>query len=201
MGDYCFVIAAFFIIGDFGVDKQKEIEKQNLEKIISAGNYPKNYKSYLNKKLTLVESDNKFVIHHFNEILAIEEKSIPFSKIIEAEIAIDDQSITRVSRGSQVAGAVIGGLAAGGIGALVGGLSSDRTESKYFRKIDLKLKLDDFSNPITKIEFLPSKTDTDLQNTKGFKQDDQKVKEALSNVEIWQGIMEIAIRKGSRVTQ
>ncbi|UTL74910.1 hypothetical protein [Bacillus halotolerans] len=199
------VIAAFFIIGDFGVDKQKEIEKQNLEKIISAGNYPKNYKSYLtpdkNKKLTLVESDNKFVIHHFNEILAIEEKSIPFSKIIEAEIAIDDQSITRVSRGSQVAGAVIGGLAAGGIGALVGGLSSDRTESKYFRKIDLKLKLDDFSNPITKIEFLPSKTDTGLQNTKGFKQDDQKVKEALSNVEIWQGIMEIAIRKGSRVTQ
>ncbi|MEC1612601.1 hypothetical protein P9D96_04980 [Bacillus mojavensis] len=180
------IIAAFFIIGDFGADKQKEIEKQNLEKIISAGNYPKDYKSYLtpdkNKKLTLVESENKFVIHHFNEILTIEEKSIPFSKIIEAEIAIDDQSITRVSRGSQMAGAVIGGLAAGGIGALVGGLSSDRAESKYFRKIDLKLKLDDFSNPITKIEFLPSKTDTGLQNTKGFKQDDQKVKEALSNV-------------------
>ncbi|MEG7377836.1 hypothetical protein V5785_00485 [Bacillus subtilis] len=55
-----------------------------------------------------------------------------------------------------MAGAVIGGLVAGGIGALVGGLSSDRTESKYFRKIDLKLKLDDFSTPITKIEFLPS---------------------------------------------
>ncbi|WP_437368062.1 hypothetical protein [Bacillus inaquosorum] len=58
------VIAAFFIIGDFGADKQKEIEKQNLEKIISAGNYPKDYKSYLtpdkNKKLTLVESENKF---------------------------------------------------------------------------------------------------------------------------------------------
>lgn len=69
----------------------------------------------------MVESENKFVIHHFNEVLTIEEKSIPFSKIIEAEIAIDDQSITRVSRGSQMAGAVIGGLAAGGIGALVGG--------------------------------------------------------------------------------
>ncbi|MFT4400438.1 hypothetical protein ACMX2I_10395 [Bacillus sp. SW14] len=198
-------IGAFVIIGSLGMDKQKVEEKQRLNKIKSAGNFSSQHRYVLNpdknKKLTLKESENKFIVHQFNSNNELEEILISFDKIIEAEISIDDTSISTVSRGSQMAGTVVGGLAAGGIGALIGGLSSDRTESKLFKKIDLKLKLDDFSNPIFKFDFLPSKNDLGLENTKGFKQDDQKVKEALSNVEIWQGIMEIAIRKGSKAAQ
>ncbi|MGG3397705.1 hypothetical protein ABER78_12505 [Bacillus velezensis] len=199
------IIAAFFIIGDFGTDKQKEIEKKKLVEIENAGNFPTQYKVILNPdkttKLTLVESEDKFVIHRFNQSGTLEEKIIPFEKIIEAEVSIDDSTVTKVSKGSQITGAVVGGLAAGGIGALVGGLSSDKTETKFFKKIDLKLKLDDFSSPIYRFDFLPSKDDFGLENVKGFSQDDPKVKDALSNAEIWQGIMEIAIRKANKVAQ
>ncbi|WP_045509598.1 hypothetical protein [Bacillus amyloliquefaciens] len=199
------IIAAFFIIGDFGTDKQKEIEKKKLVEIETAGNFPTQYKVILNPdkttKLTLVEPEDKFVIHRFNQSETLEEKIIPFEKIIEAEVSIDDSTVTKVSKGSQITGAVVGGLAAGGIGALVGGLSSNKTETKFFKKIDLKLKLDDFSSPIYRFDFLPSKDDFGLENVKGFKQDDPKVKDALSNAEIWQGIMEIAIRKANKVAQ
>ncbi|MGG1363668.1 hypothetical protein ABE287_18780 [Bacillus velezensis] len=199
------IIAAFFIIGDFGTDKQKEIEKKKLVEIETAGNFPTQYKVILNPdkttKLTLVETEDKFVIHRFNQSGTLEEKIIPFEKIIEAEVSIDDSTVTKVSKGSQITGAVVGGLAAGSIGALVGGLSSNKTETKFFKKIDLKLKLDDFSSPIYRFDFLPSKDDFGIENVKGFKQDDPKVKDALSNAEIWQGIMEIAIRKANKVAQ
>nr|MDH3135723.1 hypothetical protein [Bacillus velezensis] len=173
--------------------------------IETAGNFPTQYKVILNPdkttKLTLVEPEDKFAIHMFNQNGTLEEKIIPFEKIIEAEVSIDDNTVTKVSKGSQITGAVVGGLAAGGIGALVGGLSSNKTETKYFKKIDLKLKLDDFSSPIYRFDFLPSKDDFGLENVKGFKQDDPKVKDALSKAEIWQGIMEIAIRKANKVAQ
>ncbi|MEH7722378.1 hypothetical protein [Bacillus velezensis] len=199
------IIAAFFIIGDFGTDKQKEIEKKKLVEIETAGNFPAQYKGILNPdkttKLTLVEPEDKFAIHMFNQNGELEEKIIPFEKIIEAEVSIDDNTVTKVSKGSQIAGAVVGGLAAGSIGALVGGLSSNKTETKYFKKIDLKLKLDDFSSPIYRFDFLPSNDEFGLENVKGFKQDDPKVKDALSKAEIWQGIMEIAIRKANKVAQ
>ncbi|MGY3839490.1 hypothetical protein ACWNPK_20510 [Bacillus atrophaeus] len=198
------IIAAFFIVGEIVSDKQKSDGNNDLKEIELAGKFPSSYKFFINpdnnKKITLVEPENKFVIHQFNGG-SLEEKIVPFNQIIEAEISIDDNIITKVSRGSQMTGAVVGGLAAGGIGALVGGLSSNKTETKHFKKIDLKLKLEDFSTPIFRFDFLPSKTDFGLENVKGFKQDDQKVKEALSNVEVWQGIMEIAIRKASKVAQ
>ncbi|MEC0378122.1 MULTISPECIES: hypothetical protein [Bacillus] len=199
------IIAAFFIIGDFGTDKQKEIEKKKLFEIETAGNFPAQYKAILNPdkttKLTLVEPEDKFVIHMFNQSGTLEEKIIPFEKIIEAEVSIDDSTVTKVSKGSQITGAVVGGLAAGSVGALVGGLSSNKTETKFFKKIDLKLKLDDFSSPIYRFDFLPSKDDFGLENLKGFTQNDPKVKDALSNAEVWQGIMEIAIRKANKVAQ
>ncbi|MEK4632543.1 hypothetical protein HRF58_09330 [Bacillus velezensis] len=199
------IIAAFFIIGDFGTDKQKEIEKKKMVEIETAGSFPTQCKVILNPdktaKLTLVEPEDKFVIHRFSQSGTLEEKIIPFEKIIEAEVSIDDNTVTKVSKGSQITGAVVGGLAAGGIGALVGGLSSNKTETKFFKKIDLKLKLDDFSSPIFRFDFLPSKDDFGLENVKGFRQDDPKVKDALSNAEIWQGIMEIAIRKANKVAQ
>ncbi|OJT57516.1 hypothetical protein BFP46_04345 [Bacillus licheniformis] len=191
----------FFLIGLIGLNKQKEDEKQILNLLESAGNYPSDYKFYItpdnDMKLTLVEAEEKFVAHRLHKDQSLEEIAIPFNKIIEAEVTVDDNSVSKVSRGSQLAGAMVGGAVAGGIGAVIGGLSSDKVETKRFRKIALKIKLDDFKSPIFKIDFLPSKTDMGLENVTGFKQDDPKVKEALSNVEIWQSIFEIAIRKAS----
>ncbi len=107
--------------------------------IETARNFPAQYKGILNPdkttKLTLVEPEDKFAIHMFNQNGELEEKIIPFEKIIEAEVSIDDNTVTKVSKGSQIAGAVVGGLATGSIGALVGGLSSNKTETKYFKKL------------------------------------------------------------------
>ena len=45
----------------------------------------------------------------FNQSGTLEEKIIPFEKIIEAEVSIDDSTVTKVSKGSQITGAVVGG--------------------------------------------------------------------------------------------
>lgn len=191
----------FFLIGFVGMNKQKEDENQILNLLESAGNYPSDYKFYItpdkDMKLTLIESDEKFVVHRLHKDQSLEEIVVPFNNIIEAEVTIDDNTISKVSRGNQLAGALVGGALAGGIGAIIGGLSSDKMETKRFRNIALKIKMDDFESPIFKIDFLPSKTDMGLENVSGFKQDDAKVKEAISNVEIWQSIFEIAIKKVS----
>lgn len=109
------VVGAFIIIGVSASDKQKEMDKKRAGEIESIGNFPSNYKSIINPdknaKLTLVEPDDKFMIHKFNQYGTLEEKIIPFEKIIEAEVSIDDCTVTKVSKGSQITGAVVGGLA------------------------------------------------------------------------------------------
>lgn len=48
----------------------------------------------------------------------------PFSAVLEAEIVVDGKTVTKTSRGSQAVGVVVGAVLAGGLGAVIGGLSA-----------------------------------------------------------------------------
>lgn len=197
------IVSWFLIKLDIFADKEKIKEDNIRKKFLNHG-----IKSDVacidqdfRRKIVLDEANNQFVIYEMLDGNRIEEQQVSFEKIIKSEIFFDDNAVTKVSRGGQVSGALVGGLVGGGVGALIGGLSSSTTQTKTFKSIDLKLTVEDFKNPIVKFPFMPTKNEIGFDLVNGLKAEDPKVKLALENAEKWQGILEVAIRKASKVAQ
>lgn len=68
-------------------------------------------------------------------------------KLVQAELMIDEATVTKTNRGSQLVGAAVGGVLVGGVGVVVGGLSGSKREIKDPSSIKIKIKIDDSSAP------------------------------------------------------
>ena len=91
------------------------------------------------------------------QICLIDGESLTFIKygdIIESEILAGGGTITKTSRGSQLAGAAVGGLLLGGVGAVIGGLSGKTVARQDIEDVRLKLLINDTSNPVHEIDFI-----------------------------------------------
>jgi ribosomal protein L7/L12 len=84
------------------------------------------------------------------------QRKFPFSSIVAVEVKENDATITQTNRGSQIAGALAGGLFLGGIGALAGGLTGSTRTRVSIRSLALKLVIDDLANPNFTIWFFKS---------------------------------------------
>jgi hypothetical protein len=96
-------------------------------------------------------------------------KFISSTDILESEIIQDDVSVTKTSRGGQLAGALIGGALAGGVGAIIGGVTSSKTTSEKIKKVELRILVNDNKKPIRKVTFVnfptpKPKDDPELKN-------------------------------------
>lgn len=80
-----------------------------------------------------------------------------FAQLAAVEVVENGATVSTTNRGSQLAGAAIGGLALGGVGALIGGLSGSRTTRHKIASVVLKVTVDDLHHPVHSITFL--KTD------------------------------------------
>jgi len=122
--------------------------------------------------------------------------NIPFDKIIQSEVIIDNQAISQTMRGSQVAGALVGGALTGGIGFLVGGLSAKTKHVDKIKNIDIKLTVNDLQNPIAKINFLNTGgIGSYMSAHNGRSKSHELVKPALVNVEKWQGMFDVILKQ------
>lgn len=110
---------------------------------------------------------------------------ISFSDILSSEIFEDGVTVTKTSRTSQVGGALIGGLALGGVGAIIGGLSGKTTSSEKISKIDLRLTVNRMSDPIHDINFL----DVECQKSGIL------YTPAMEQARKWHGIIAIIIKR------
>jgi hypothetical protein len=81
-------------------------------------------------------------------------KFIKYSDVIESEILLEGDTVTKTSRSSQLGGAIVGGLLLGGLGAVVGGLSGKTITSKSLKDVSLKLLINDTSSPVHIIDFM-----------------------------------------------
>lgn len=134
---------------------------QQIEKIAQDNNLNKNqvYNNWLRKQAMILDEEKSILaIIQSNNL-----KMIPFKDIISSEIIKDDVSITKTSRGSQIGGALVGAAIAGGLGALIGGLSGTKVSHNEVKKLQLQITVDDLINPVYIITFLnsdkPIKTD------------------------------------------
>lgn len=86
-----------------------------------------------------------------------EYEFIPFTDLIGVELIQDGSTINHTQRGSQITGAVVGGIVAGGVGAVIGGLSGSTKTTENIHEIYLRLVVNDKMNPVRYVRFFKDK--------------------------------------------
>lgn len=204
------IIAGFIVFFGYALsegkkqeEKQKEIKKSDRKNLDQYDLDFSPNKSYINPdgkmKIAFNSENELFKIYRVSPNGTIHEVAIPFDKIVDSEILIDDTTVMKASRGQQVAGALIGGAIAGGVGAIIGGSSPNTTSLNTVKRIRLKITNEDFENPVYYIDFLPTRDKLNRRIDKGWNKEDSTVSYALKKAEYWQGVLELAIRKTNQV--
>ena len=109
-----------------------------------------------NKITGIDKNREKLILIDMSNTKNISSKSIDFKDIISCELMMDGTTIYKKSTTRSIGGALIGGVLAGGVGAVVGGLSGNSKEKKEIKRIDLKVVVRDLENPYVVINFLNS---------------------------------------------
>jgi len=93
-------------------------------------------------------------------------KSFSYKDVLSSEIFVDGETYTQTVRTSQLGGALIGGLALGGVGAIIGGLSGKSKSSEKVKSIKLRVFVNEINSPLHEVNFLviESKKGTTLYN-------------------------------------
>ncbi len=113
----------------------------------------------------------------------------PMTAIATVEVLKDGSSITSTDRGSQAAGALVGGAALGGIGLLIGGLSGTRRNKNIIHSLALKVVVEDRMKPVYIVYFFKArfKDGTDAHH--------KILKEPLDKLDRFHALMVTSLRK------
>ncbi|MEK4532096.1 SHOCT domain-containing protein [Solibacillus sp. FSL K6-1554] len=132
-----------------------------------------------NKKIGIIDSasDKKYIFE--------------YRDILESEIIEDGNTVSNTSRTSQIGGAIIGGVLAGGVGAIIGGLSGESTSQQEIKRVDLKIVVDNTTNPVHIINFLFEPI--------GIKKSSYKYKEASKEITHWHSLISVIIRQAEDI--
>lgn len=108
-----------------------------------------------------------------------------YGDVLSCEVFEDGETITKTSRMSQFGGALIGGIAFGGLGAVVGGLSGKNKTTNLINRIDLRMIINDSKNPVHDISLLNSET-----TKSGI-----IYKTSIENARRWHGLLTVIIKQ------
>ncbi|WP_413381215.1 SHOCT domain-containing protein [Alkalihalobacillus sp. 1P02AB] len=136
-----------------------------------------------NSKLAIIRLEDEYV------------KTYDYSELLESEVIEDGITVNKTSRSSQIGGALLGGVLAGGVGAIIGGLSGSSTSTQEVNSVDIKIVVNDTSEPIFIINF--AKADVPDFNGKPFpmKKDDEKYKKGIKSANYWHSLISVLIKK------
>ena len=137
---------AFAIFVFSAQQKVREETTKNIEENLSKFpelKFVKKFEGNQKEFLLCIDETNKKVVY-FDRF---KTTSIPFKDIIGVEILEDGTVISKKSASRTVGGAIVGGVLAGGVGSVVGGLSGSSTQKTKISKIVVKVLLRNISNP------------------------------------------------------
>lgn len=180
-GEYPFLIWVLLVVFGLGswhcFQRHKQIEEERLiqkqdemdHRLKQIPNYkPSQRYTSVNGNDTLsIDEKNKRI--SFISLTTSENRVYSYHDILKSEILTDGSSVTSTNRASQLGGALLGGLLAGGVGALIGGLSGSTTSRDKVKKIELNIIVNDTVNPVYKIAFLDSEFSTYLKDSQEYK--------------------------------
>lgn len=113
------------------------------------------------------------------------QRILPSSDLLSVELFEDGTLVTRTVRSSQIAGALLGGMAYGSVGAIIGGLSGRTETSNRIERVDLRLVVNDTASPLHDVAFM---------NAEGEK-DGIDLEQARRQARHWHGILDILIKR------
>jgi hypothetical protein len=117
-------------------------------------------------------------------------KVFGFDDLVAVEVVRDDASVIKTQRGSQLAGAAVGGVLLGGAGLIVGGLSGAKRQENKVEKLSLKLYTNDLMVPVQEVFFLDSP---------GVGVDPRHLEYVIQQMDQWHGRLR-AIVEGKKAT-
>lgn len=132
-------------------------------------------------KIAFLYKEEKFNLFDYYEV--------DFDKIVEVEVNQDGETVTSASKGSVLGGAAIGGILAGGVGAIIGGLSGSKTSNDKIKTITMRIVVEDLKMPIHKLHFL--NVDYSLEKN------DPVVKESINMLDHWYGIITVIMKRNN----
>lgn len=151
------------------------------------------FQSYNLESTILLDEERKKVCFIFSNNNSTE--IYDYNDILESEIIEDGKTITSTSRSSQLGGAIIGGVLAGGAGAVIGGLSGKKTSEQEFNRIDLKVIVNNTKDPVKLFNFLLS-DEVDINGKLiPIKKDSIKYKNAIDSISHWHSLLSILIKQ------
>lgn len=199
--------ALISLIRESTPDNMKHAEKINtekLEELIKESNAQGiEFRSFNNTCNAIVDEEKRELhVVNFTDIddnnnLAFERYTCKFEDIIQSELVIDNEILHKTMRGSQVAGAAVGGLLFGGVGAIIGGTTGGTKQEELIRNIDIKLTINKLQSPIIKISFLNTFKHNPYEVNlykNGHQTSSMEYKKATLEAEKWQGMFDVIIK-------
>lgn len=117
-----------------------------------------------------------------------------YSDILSCEVIVDGK--TTYKKSNTIGRAIVGGVLAGGAGAIVGGLSGKDKKYSEIKNLDFKIVFKDTQKPNFKIKFFDAWEET-ARTKKSIKVDDfvygPIYQKANTNLENWKNVLEIII--------
>ncbi|ETT82252.1 SHOCT domain-containing protein [Viridibacillus sp. FSL R5-0477] len=165
-------------------EKQKE-----LSKIIESQSYTSKDNDV---KLILDEDNKKIGIINLLNDNAFE---YDYKDILEVTILENGDTVTKTSRSSQVGGALLGAVVAGGVGAIIGGLTGERSSTQHIENIELKIIVNDYKYPVHIIPFFDTKFKKVDALYIPMEKNDSVYKLLMEKVNHWHGILGFAIKE------
>lgn len=165
-----FLLLLSLLIMSGGKQGEKHLEiKQKIDNLIKENNMNVTKSDYVNEKSPyrnnnfgrIFITENKKNIYYIDLKNGYKINKINYLDILESHVIEDNISMTKTSRKSQLGGVFVGGVIAGGIGAIIGGLSSKKTQENKVRKIELVIVINDEINPVLKFSFLDTNNPAD----------------------------------------
>ena len=173
-------------------DKEKKEKKKKLRsELVSLDNFTATKKLVGPWGLIAIDDNTQQIAIKANTAAIIK---YPYSDIMGCEIIEDGK--TTYKKSSIVSRAIVGGVLAGGAGAIIGGLTGENKKIKEIENLDFKIVFKDTKRPSFKIRFFDAWEETN--NTKASINISDALygpifKKSLNNLKEWKDIIEIII--------
>jgi hypothetical protein len=96
----------------------------------------------------------------------IQKLIVSYKDILEVSFYEDGNSITKTSRTSQVAGAVVGNVLLGGAGLVIGALTGSKKTSNTIQSLEIRITVNNMQFPFWAFSFLRTETQKNNVNYK-----------------------------------